>query len=80
MKLKFETTKKEKHVFSIIFAFILIISNGAVAYFSTEELDKFIPDYLNIVIGMWMWYSWGFSSYAIFKHYSKKYSDDHIIK
>jgi len=69
MKIKLEFTDKEKHVLTRIFGIMLIISNAAVTYFSTEEIEKHAPDYLYVVIGMWMIYAWAYSSFAIFTHY-----------
>ena len=71
MKLKFETTEKEKSILYIIFAIILIIINAIMMWYSSEPLDKIIPNTLKPICGIFMLCVWMFSSIAILKNYIK---------
>ena len=70
MKVKIDISDKEKNILYRLFAVILSISNVAITYYSSIELDRIVKHpLLQVVVGMSLIYSTVFSIKAILNHY-----------
>lgn len=69
MKLKLEITDKEKHNLYCVLGLILCIANGILMWYSISELDKIVPNYLKVIVGISIFWVWILTTIAIFKHY-----------